>query len=250
MPQHPARCWLVLGAGSSIAQGFARAAAAIGHDLLLAGRDLDNLQRSAADLSLRHGVSCGCVAFDAGDPASHADFVERVRRSVPGRLDVFLGFSGNAPQKQIDEDLVAGLTVIAATYTGAVSVLQCLTPLIEAQGGGRVVILGSVAGDRGRLKNYVYGSAKAGLHAYSQGLRARLWRTGASVTLVKPGFVDSAMTWGMPGAFLLADPNRIGAACLKAAERGREVVYLPGFWRLIMMIVRALPECVAKRLRL
>jgi short-subunit dehydrogenase len=248
MTSTAARCWLVLGASSAIARSFARAAAARGHDLLLAGRDAEDLERLAADVTVRHGVWAAGIPFDATDFGSHASFVAAVRETVQGRLDVFLCFARDIGQDALNDDPALALPVIAATYTGAVSVLQHLAPLIEEQKAGRVVIVGSVAGDRGRLKNYVYGSAKAGLHAYSQGLRARLWRAGASVTTVKPGFVDTALTWASPGMALVADPKQVGTACLAAAERGAEVVYLPGFWWVIMTIIRLLPERIAKRL--
>ncbi|HEX2114477.1 MAG TPA: SDR family NAD(P)-dependent oxidoreductase, partial [Alphaproteobacteria bacterium] len=106
----------------------------------------------------------------------------------------------------------------------------------------------SVAGDRGRIKNYVYGSAKAGLSAYLQGLRARLFRSGVTVTTVKPGFVDTAMTFGLPGMFLVASPESVARACLAAARRGREEVYVPFFWWGIMTIIRNIPERIFKRL--
>jgi short-subunit dehydrogenase len=243
------RCWLVLGASSSIARGFARAAAESGHDLLLAGRDGTDLDRLAADLNIRYAVAVGTIAFDAADFASHSTFAAHARHLIPGRMDVFLCFAGNFEQERIDSDPRLAQTTISATYAGAVSVLHQLAPMIEAQGAGRIIVIGSVAGDRGRAKNFVYGSAKAGLHAYAQGLRARLWRSGATVTVIKPGFVDTAATWGRPGQFLLAAPSDIGRACLRAAERGRTVVYMPRIWWAIMTIIKALPEFIAKRLR-
>jgi short-subunit dehydrogenase len=111
-----------------------------------------------------------------------------------------------------------------------------------------VVAFGSVAGDRGRLKNYVYGSAKAGLHAYLSGLRNRLRRKGVHVMTVKPGFVDTAMTWGMPGMFLVARPDDVARACLTAAEKNTDVFYVPWFWRWIMVVICAIPERLFKRL--
>jgi short-subunit dehydrogenase len=120
--------------------------------------------------------------------------------------------------------------------------------MFEAHKAGRIVVLGSVAGDRGRLSNYVYGSAKAGLHAYLQGLRARLWRSGVTVTTVKPGPVDTAMTYGLDKLPLLVQPEAVAAACLKAAQQGAEQVYVPVPWRLIMAVIRAIPERIFKRL--
>ena len=146
----------------------------------------------------------------------------------------------------VKPDLV--LDTVAATYAGVVSVLHRFAPSLEAQGAGHVVVLGSVAGDRGRIKNYVYGSAKAGVHAYLQGLRARLWRSGVSVTTVKPGFMDTAMTWGLPGMFLVASPQSCAAACLGWANKGVESRYFPSFWWGIMTIIKSIPERIFKRL--
>ena len=110
------------------------------------------------------------------------------------------------------------------------------------------MVIGSVAGDRGRLKNYVYGSAKAGLHAFTQGLRARLFRAGVQVTTVKPGFIDTAMTFGMRTGPLMASPEACARACLRLAERGRAVAYYPPIWRIVMLIIGLIPEPLMKRL--
>jgi short-subunit dehydrogenase len=243
-------CWLILGASSAVARAFGRLVAAQGCGVLLAGRDLDDIERIAADLRLRGATTVAVLAFDAADYAGHADFVARVAaaRGENGRLNVFLAFGAMPEQAAIDADALLAVDTVAANYTGAVSVLTRLAPLLEAQGAGHVVALTSVAGDRGRLKNYVYGSAKAGLNAYLQGLRARLFRAGVSVTTVKAGFLDTAMTFGLPGMFLVASPEACARACLGHAAKGREVAYFPIFWWGIMTIIRAIPERIFKRL--
>ena len=241
------RAWLVLGGSSAIARAFARVAAEAGSDVLLAGRDLEDLERTARDIRVRYGRQAEALAFDATDCASHAAFVDAVR-SRARRLDVFLAFGLMPTQAAIDADTDLGLQTIAATYTGTASVLLRLAPTLEAQREGWVVVLGSVAGDRGRLKNYVYGSAKAGLHAFAQGLRARLFRAGVQVTTVKPGFIDTAMTFGLRPGPLTASPEACARACLRYARRGREVAYYPPVWRLIMLLIRLIPEPLMKRL--
>jgi short-subunit dehydrogenase len=242
------RAWLVLGGSSAIARAFARVAAEAGSDLLLAGRDIEDLERTACDLRVRYGRQAEVVAFDATNFESHEAFVDTVRARAR-RLDVMLAFGLMPTQAAIDADPALGIQTIATTYTGAVSVLLRLAPLLEAQGDGCVVVVGSVAGDRGRVKNYVYGSAKAGLHAFTQGLRARLFRAGVCVTTVKPGFVDTAMTFGMRAGLLMASPEACARACLRHAARGREVVYYPPTWRLIMLIIKLIPEPIMKRMR-
>ncbi|MGQ9368824.1 SDR family NAD(P)-dependent oxidoreductase [Azospirillum sp. ST 5-10] len=242
-----AETWLILGASSAVARAFARVAARQGCAVLLAGRDRDDLERTAADLATRCGVPAEALPFDAADTASHAAFAARARAAAPGTLNVFLAFGLMPEQAAMERDVALALSCVQATYVGAVSVLGHLAPLLEAQGCGRVVVLGSVAGDRGRLPNHIYGSAKAGLHAYAQGLRARLFRKGVTVTTVKPGFLDTAMTWGLKVP-LAASPESCAAACWAAAKRGREVVYFPWFWYGIMTVIRSIPEPLFKRL--
>src|SRR5579885_726161 len=182
--------WLVLGASSPIARAFALKAARQGCDLLLAARDLEDAERSAADLRIRTGRQASALRFDAADLASHGPFTAACRERG-GRLNLFLAFGFNRPQDEIDGDPALTRSIVEVNYLGAVSILGHLAPLFEAQRGGRVVALGSVAGDRGRRRNYLYGSAKAGLHTYLEGLRARLAASGATVTTIKPGFVDT-----------------------------------------------------------
>ncbi len=243
-----AETWLVLGATSGIARAFALEAAAHGAKVLLAGRDLEDMADTAADLVIRHGAGVEVLAFDATDFAGHPEFVARSAKAASGTLNVFLAFAQMTEQAEMDGDFETARAMFEATFVGAVSVLSGLAPLLEAQGRGRVVVLGSVAGDRGRLKNYGYGAAKAGLHAYLQGLRARLFRAGVTVTTVKPGFIDTAMTWGLPGLFLVATPEACAKACWRWAEKGTEVRYFPAFWWLIMTIIKAIPEPIFKRL--
>jgi len=123
-----------------------------------------------------------------------------------------------------------------------------LAPVIEARGGGTVVGVGSVAGDRGRIGNYVYGSAKAGFHTYLSGLRNRLNRSGGHVVTVKPGFVDTGMTWGIEGMFLVAPPEKVAEDILKAVAKKKNTIYTPFFWRYIMLIITHIPEFIFKKL--
>lgn len=240
--------WIVLGASSAIARAFAHEVAAKGCDVVLAGRGVDDLKRTSADISIRHGVKAMTLAFDAADTKSHTSFVAACRTAAKGPINIFLAFGLMPEQDEIDAAPERGLDAIAATYTGVVSVLHRFAPLLEEQGAGHVIVLGSVAGDRGRIKNYVYGSAKAGVHAYVQGLRARLFRSGVTVTTIKPGFIDTAMTWGLPGLFLVASPEACAAACLRYAGKGAETRYYPPFWLLIMSIIKSIPERIFKRL--
>ena len=249
IPSQLDRFWLVLGASSPLARAFAELVAGAGAGLLLAGRDRTDLQRTAADLRLRHGSSVEVLGFDALDRASQRLLADAARTVVPeGKLDIFLAFGDMPDQAAMEQDPALAVRAITASFTGAAALLLDLAPLLEAGRQGRVIIVSSVAGDRGRLKNYVYGAAKAGLTTFAAGLRNRLFRAGVTVTTVKPGFLDTGMTWGQPGIFLAATPEGAARTMLAAGLKGRETVYVPGFWALIMLIIRLIPEKIFKRL--
>jgi decaprenylphospho-beta-D-erythro-pentofuranosid-2-ulose 2-reductase len=241
--------WLVIGASSAIARAFAREAAAAGADVVLAGRDRTDLETTAGDIAIRHRRRASVVDFDAADFAGHATFMAAVREAAgPGTLNIFLAFGVMPAQADIDADPELVRRVADTNFTGALSVLHAAAPLFEAQKRGAIVVLGSVAGDRGRKKNYVYGATKAGLATYLQGLRARLFPHGVSVTTIKPGFVDTGLTFGQPGMFLVASPRDVARASLAAARRGQGDVYVPWFWWGIMAIIRNIPERIFKKM--
>ncbi|MEL0114650.1 MAG: SDR family NAD(P)-dependent oxidoreductase [Rickettsiales bacterium] len=243
------RTWLILGASSSIGRAFGRQVAARGCSVLLAGRDMPDLERNAQDIATRFGGEARALQFDAADSAGHAAISAALAES-DGPIGVFLLFGAMPEQADIDMDFELARQTVEVNYLGAMSVLSVLAPVFEARSEGRIVVLSSVSGDRGRLKNNVYGSAKAGLNAYLQGLRARLWQRGVTVTTVKAGFVDTDMTFGSPGLFLVASPDACAAACLRLAEAARETAYFPWFWRYIMLIIRYIPERIFKRLNI
>lgn len=239
--------WLILGASSSIARAFAREVAKSGAVLTLAGRDLEDLEASAKDAELRGASPARVLLCDAADPASRGACIADA--AIPGTvLNVLVAIGYMPEQEAMDADPALTHLMMEATYSGPVALLQGLAPEFERQRGGRVVVVGSVAGDRGRRKNYLYGSAKAGLATYSEGLRARLFPAGATVTLVKPGFVDTSMTWGLPGLFLVSSPEECATAMMHAAERGRAEIYHPFFWRFIMLAIQHIPAILMKRL--
>lgn len=243
------KTWLILGASSSVARAFARRAAAAGANILLAGRDIDDLERTASDIAIRHNVKVEALPFDAEATDKH-DLLTQQLEEMPGPLGIFLLFGAMPEQAEIDSDFQLAERTVKVNYLGAISILSRLSPRLERDGAGRVVVMSSVAGDRGRLKNYVYGSAKAGLNAYLQGLRARLARVDVSVTTIKAGFIDTNMSYGTPGMFLVATPDACAAACLSLAEAGRDVAYFPWFWRYIMLIIRHIPERIFKRMNI
>lgn len=240
------QCWIILGASSSMARALARALADQGASLILAGRDMQDLKRSAFDLTMR-GADAHAMRFDARDPASFQPIIDRATKQK-GVINAAV-FVGSMPaQTAIDHDPTLIDGVIRDSHTGPAMFLSLLAPVIEARGAGCIVGVGSVAGDRGRVGNYVYGAAKAGLATYLSGLRNRLTRAGGHVVTVKPGFVDTAMTWGIEGMFLVASPEAVAADILKAVKKRRNVIYTPFFWRYIMLIIRSIPEFLFKKM--
>lgn len=237
--------WIILGGSSAIARAFTRAAAARGCDVVLAGRDMEDLQRSAADAAACYGVNAHAFLWDAQDAPSRLALLEHAR-SIPGIINVALFAAQMPPQRDIDANPALVLQTIDAGFAGPAATLHALAPVLESRDGGAVVGVGSVAGDRGRLPNYVYGSAKAGLHAYLEGLRNRLGRRGVHVLTVKPGVIDTAMTWGMKG--MIASPDLVADAIFAALARKRLVIYTPWPWRFIMLFIRHIPERIFMRL--
>ena len=239
--------WLIVGASSAMARAFARQVADQGGSVLLAGRDMDDIEKTAADCKLRGAPMAETVMFDARKPAGFQTICDRLGLE-DGTLNAAV-FVGSMPeQAEIDKDpsLIDG-TVIDS-FTGPARLLHMLAPMMEDRGAGTIVGVCSVAGDRGRVGNYVYGAAKAGFATYLSGLRNRLTRVGGHVVTVKPGFVDTSMTWGLPGMFLVASPDAVGRDILKAVAKKKNVIYTPFFWRYIMLIIRHIPEAIFKKM--
>lgn len=243
-------CVLILGATSAIARCIADRFASNGHEIYLAGRDLQELERRASDLEIRHQVRVHSGFFDATSLDTHPKFFSDVLSSCNALEGVVIAFGDLGKHESAVHDAGASTRLIEANFTGAVSILTPCADHLESSGSGFIIGLSSVAGDRGRQSNYIYGSAKAGLSAYLQGLRNRLYPAGVHVLTVKPGFVDTAMTFGMPGMFLVAQPSQVADSVVHALERRKNVVYTPWFWRWIMLIIRSVPESIFKRLKL
>ncbi|MDO9706962.1 SDR family NAD(P)-dependent oxidoreductase [Paracraurococcus lichenis] len=242
--------WLMLGASSAVARAFAREAAAHGHGVLLAGRDMDDLERQAADLAIRYEVPAAPVSFDARDHAGHAAFARDCAARAGGPLNLFLAFGSMPDQAELDADPAAAAAMVDANFTGAATLLAAFAPVLEAQRQGMVVALGSVAGDRGRPRNYTYGATKAALHTFLQGYAARLSRVGVGVLCIRPGPVDTAMTWALPKLPFMASPRAFAAAAWKRARKGGGDAYLPGIWWPIMTIIRNIPTRIFNKLDL
>ncbi|MSO70476.1 MAG: SDR family NAD(P)-dependent oxidoreductase [Alphaproteobacteria bacterium] len=239
--------WIIVGGSSAIARACARRVAAAGADVVLAGRDRADLEHSAADLRVRFGVDARVTEFDATNPDAPAALVAGVQQAARP-LNLLLAFATMPEQAAVEADRALLRRGFAVNLVAAAALLDSFAPLLEAQGAGRVLVFGSVAGDRGRRSNYAYGAAKAGLAAFVEGFGARMAPAGVSVTLVKPGFTDTGLTWGKRGMALAASPESVARAALAAVAAGRPVSYAPWFWRWIMLVIRLLPGRVMRRL--
>lgn len=240
---------LILGATSAIARGTAAAFAARGDNLYLASRDLEELKRIAADLKVRYGVKVSYSLFDAATTDTHPAFFAAVLKEVQELTGVVVAF-GLLGDQQAAREFDLAEKIIASNFTGAVSILSICANYFEPLKRGFIIGITSVAGDRGRQSNYVYGAAKGAFSLYLQGLRNRLFASGVRVITIKPGFVDTAMTFGLPGLFLVASPQNIGKQIVRTLSKSADIVYLPGFWRYIMLIIKHIPEPIFKRLKM
>lgn len=238
---------LVVGATSAIAEAAARRFAADGDSLFLVARDADKLAAVADDLRVRGAREVGTHVMDADDLDAHAGMLDAAEAAL-GHIDTALIAYGTLPdQARCQDDVEAAL---AAWHTNAASVMALATRLanrLERRGTGTIAVLSSVAGDRGRQSNYVYGSAKAALSTFLEGLRHRLHASGVRVLTIKPGMVDTPMTAAFDKGPLWASPERVGRDIHKAVRRGTEVLYTPFFWRWIMLVITLLPRPLFKR---
>ena len=237
---------LILGGGSDMGLAIAHAFAARGHPVQLAARRPDLLAETAADLRLRHGVEVSTHRWDALEISSHGEFADALP-ALPGIVVAAAGLLGD--QEADRQDPEAASLVIQSNFEGPALALEAFAARLEAAGGGTLVGISSVAGDRGRASNYVYGAAKAGFTAYLSGLRNRLARKGVHVLTVKPGFVATKMVAGMDTpAPLTATPQQVAQAVAKAVTLKRDVIYTKPVWWLVMAVIRAIPERVFKKM--
>ncbi len=239
---------LILGARSDIGKAVAHKFASLGHPIQLAARNAASLEADRADMQLRHGVAVTLHEFDALAIETHEAFVGTLPE-LPQVAVCAVGLMG--AQDKNERDIEAAADVMRSNYEGPASILAVLANRFDDRGSGTLVGISSVAGERGRATNYVYGSAKAGLTAFLSGLRNRLAKREVHVVTVLPGFVATQMTEGMDlPAKLTAQPSEVADAIARAVERKKDVIYLRMIWRLIMLIIRNIPEHTFKRLKL
>lgn len=239
---------LILGASSDIGFAIAKKFASEKYDVQLAGRSVEPLKAHQSDLQVRHQINCTLHSFDAMDFSSHASFYD----SLSPKPDVTIYVIGymNDNEKVIN-DWNESLKTIQTNYSGAVSILNIVAADYAKKAKGTIVGISSVAGNRGRQSNYIYGSAKAAFTAYLSGLRNKLYHSGVHVMTVLPGFVNTKMTENLKlPAALTAQPEEVGEAVYNGVKKKKDVIYVKWFWKYIMKIITNIPETMFKKKKL
>jgi decaprenylphospho-beta-D-erythro-pentofuranosid-2-ulose 2-reductase len=240
---------LLLGATSGIAQEVGRCFAAGHARLFLVARDAQKLEVVAGDLRNRGAEAVLTAAADFDELAAHPALVAAVMEPWGG-LDMALIAHGTLPDQKLCEiDPAALQRAWLTNCTSVISLASLLGEAFEKQGSGVLAVIGSVAGDRARRSNYVYGAAKGAVHLFLDGLRMRLAGSNVSVVTIKPGWVSTPMTAHLPQNFLYARPEPAGRAICRAMQARRRVVYVPWFWRWIMVLIRAIPKSIFARMK-
>jgi decaprenylphospho-beta-D-erythro-pentofuranosid-2-ulose 2-reductase len=238
---------LIIGASSMLGRALAHDYAASGWRIILAGRDADELQRVASDVAIRWHTTVDTIAVDFVDTVSvDAAAADILRKGIPQVIIIVAGTTNGLAEAPYDPAIAQSL--LAINYAGPTRLVGALLPALQAAPGSMIAFISSIAGDRGRRTNFVYGAAKAALNTYCQGLRALLAPNGVGVLTVKLGYMDTRLAYGIAPPAMTCSPNYAGKAIRRAIERRRMVVYVPGFWRWISFILRAIPERIFIRL--
>jgi short-subunit dehydrogenase len=239
---------LIIGAKSDIGKELARVYAKNGYNLYLAGRDIDLLEEFSIDIKLRSGVNVSLKEFDITDFNNHQEFYETLE---PKPLGVIVVSGFMADQIDCQNDWNKTLNTINVNFTGAVSILNIISNDMQKNRNGFIVGISSVAGDRGRKANYIYGSSKAAFSAYLSGLRNRLSEYNINVLTVKPGFVNTKMTEDLDlPPKLTANPDEVALDIFNAQQKGKNILYTKAIWQFIMLIIKHIPEFIFKKLNI
>ncbi|MFQ3597850.1 MAG: SDR family oxidoreductase [Chloroherpetonaceae bacterium] len=239
---------VIFGATSAIAKAVAKLYAKEGHALFLIGRSAEQIQTLASDLKVRGAKEVAYAVSDLAQVEQHASLIATIKQTFP-KIDIVLIAHGVLPnQDECNQSAEKTIEAMTVNFISPVSLLTLVANEMHAKGA--IAVISSVAGDRGRQSNYVYGAAKGGLSLFLQGLRNRLHAKGVAVITIKPGFVDTPMTASFKKGLLWAKPEQVAKGIIKAIEKRRNEVYLPAFWKWIMFIIRQIPESLFKRLSL
>lgn len=242
---------IVIGAASAIAQAFIERMAVGENKLFLVARDKNKLNTIKNDLRIKKNTNIATFVLDVNDHNNH-DEMFNTAKSYLDRIDIILMSHGTLPDQEECEEKIE--TAVFEFRTNAISTIAlCLkaAKIFEEQKSGLLAVITSVAGDRGRQSNYIYGSAKGAVNIFLQGLRNRLTKSGVTVLTIKPGFVDTPMTANLPKNPLFSKSKTIASGIAKAINKNRsKEIYLPGYWRIIMFIIKSIPGKIFNKLSL
>ena len=241
---------LIIGATSAIAVHCARIWAARGDALHLVARNEQHVQVIASDLNVRGASEVTTYCIDLNDTDRHEELLNVADASLKGIDIVLIAHGTLSNQKSCELSVDETLQEIQTNALSTISLLTLIANRFEAKKSGTICVISSVAGDRGRSSNYVYGSAKAMVTTFTSGLRQRLHKSNVSVVTVKPGFVDTPMTTEFKKGVLWAKPTTVAALIVKAIDKNKDEVYIPRFWQLILLIIKVIPSQIFKVLKL
>ncbi len=239
---------LIIGATSAIAHETAKCFARDAAELFLVGRSSDKLESVQNDLKVRGAKRAESYVLDLSQLDRHEEMIQAAIETLDG-LDMVLIAHGMMDNPRLTrENVNKTLEEFTVNCTSVISLLTLLANYFEPRKRGCIAVISSVAGDRGRKANYLYGAAKGAVTVFLQGLRNRLAKSGVAVVTIKPGFVDTPLTASMRKGLLFASPRKVGEGIYRAMLKGKEVVYLPWFWRPIMLVIKSIPEPIFKKL--
>lgn len=241
---------LIIGATSAIAEHCARIWADRGDALYLVARDQERLTAIAADLRVRGAAQSYSHCMDLNDVDRHTDLVDAAEVALGGLDTVLIAHGTLSNQRRCEQSVEETFAELQTNGLSVVSLLTLIANRFEARRTGTIAVISSVAGERGRASNYVYGSAKAMVTAFTSGLRQRLCRSGVAVVTIKPGFVDTPMTASLKKGLLWAKPAAVAVRIVQAIDQKRDEFYVPSFWWIIMAVIRWIPNKLFKKLRL
>ncbi len=241
---------LIIGVTSAIAKAAARIWAKEGSELFLVARNQEALDSLTQDLNVRGSPKVHSYCLDLNNFESHAQMLEEAFNQIE-KIDIVLIAHGTlSDQKKCEQSLDLMLQEIKTNALSVIALLTQLANRFEKQKSGTIAVISSVAGDRGRQSNYVYGSAKAMVTAFTSGLRQRLYKSNVSVVTIQPGFVDTPMTAMMKKGVLWASSDKVANLIVAACEKKNGEVYVPGFWWGIMSIIKIIPQAIFKKLNI
>ena len=241
---------LALGATSAIAEATLRLLAEQHATFFLVGRNAQKLAAVRDDLLTRGATAVTNFVADLDDTAAHPAMLSHAATALGGIDLAFLAHGVLGDQPAAEKNYAVAEAILHTNFLSAVSLVTWLANYFEAEHRGAIAVISSVAGDRGRKSNYVYGASKGGLNIFLDGVRNRIDRAGVNVLTIKPGFVATPMTAHLPQGPLFAQPARVARYVLRAIEKRRDVVYLPAFWAIIMLIVRSIPGRIFKKMNM